>query len=409
MSGEIKPKLLLIADDLTGAIEAGGQLASRNVPNIVFTTPDFGDLPRDYEAVVVNTESRHLSPGEAARRVFSVAAKGEQTGVPFFYKKTDSTLRGNLGAELEAFAASTRVKVLPFIAAHPEVGRTTVQGIHFVHGVRLAETSFRNDPLNPVRHSIVAEVLAVQSGWAAKRVTHIDFPNEGAGFWIFDCESREDLGRIARCLRRENRLRAVAGSAAFVQELPAVLELGTERAELPRIRQPFLVINGSLNEVSLEQVREGLSSFDSLRLGVEILSMEEEAFLANATAKAARIDARENLLLYTILSADEAERFNADARALGLDSPAAAQAVRQRLAKLALRLLRERKIGTLVISGGDTFMAIAEACEWGGLRPRAQLVPGITLSQPEGSDLVLVTKPGGFGQPDFFARLISAP
>jgi uncharacterized protein YgbK (DUF1537 family) len=96
-----------------------------------------------------------------------------------------------------------------------------------------------------------------------------------------------------------------------------------------------------------------------------------------------------------------------DAAALGVRGAAVAERVRKRLGKLVSLLLTRRPIETLIISGGDTFMAIAEACEWRGLRPRAQLAPGITLSQPEGRELLLVTKPGGFGARDFFARLIS--
>src|SRR5690349_10157375 len=109
------PDALVIADDLTGANDAGVQLALAGVRSIVFADCPVNRLPRDYPAVVINTESRHLAPSEAAQRVRRVAALGKQEGVQYFFKKTDSTLRGNIGAELEALLEVTDSPSLSFV------------------------------------------------------------------------------------------------------------------------------------------------------------------------------------------------------------------------------------------------------------------------------------------------------
>ena len=38
----------------------------------------------------------------------------------FFYKKTDSTLRGNIGSEIAALMDACKMERLPFIPAYPK-------------------------------------------------------------------------------------------------------------------------------------------------------------------------------------------------------------------------------------------------------------------------------------------------
>src|SRR5262245_10463373 len=146
----LTPTLLVIADDLTGANDAGVQFALCGIRSIVFADSKIEKLPPEYPVVVVNTESRHLPPREAAERVRKVAEIGLAAGVQYFYKKTDSTLRGNIGAELEALRQTTGASFIPFIPALPDLGRTTREGTHYVHGIPIAETAFAKDPLNPI-------------------------------------------------------------------------------------------------------------------------------------------------------------------------------------------------------------------------------------------------------------------
>ncbi|MBA3439624.1 MAG: four-carbon acid sugar kinase family protein, partial [Pyrinomonadaceae bacterium] len=97
-------KLLIIADDLTGANDTGVQFAKKGIPVFVMTgeTNDLQRRASDFQVLVVNTESRHLSMHEAAERVRGVVESARAAGITYFYKKTDSSLRGNNGSELQA-------------------------------------------------------------------------------------------------------------------------------------------------------------------------------------------------------------------------------------------------------------------------------------------------------------------
>src|SRR5678816_2652134 len=109
------PIILAIADDLTGANDAGVQFAAAGIRSVVFANHHLERLPRDYPVVVINTESRHLAPAQAVERVRKIGLMGMAAGVRCLYKKTDSTLRGNIGAELEALLSATGAAGIPFV------------------------------------------------------------------------------------------------------------------------------------------------------------------------------------------------------------------------------------------------------------------------------------------------------
>ena len=129
-------ELLIIADDLTGAIEAGVQLSKQNITAEVVIDSNSDLTPvlnnKNITALVINTESRHILPEEAAQRISSVLNSVKNSGIKYFYKKTDSTMRGNIGSELEAFLKGTNRSVLPYIPAHPKLKRFTRKGFQYI-------------------------------------------------------------------------------------------------------------------------------------------------------------------------------------------------------------------------------------------------------------------------------------
>ncbi|MDR1060470.1 MAG: four-carbon acid sugar kinase family protein [Clostridiales bacterium] len=97
-------ELVVIADDLTGALDTGAQFAKQGVATFVAgrAEPDFSAADPSCAVIAVNAESRHLPAREAAERVRRIVRDAMAHGARRFYKKTDSGLRGNVGAELAA-------------------------------------------------------------------------------------------------------------------------------------------------------------------------------------------------------------------------------------------------------------------------------------------------------------------
>src|SRR4030095_1882768 len=82
----------------------------------------------------------------------------------------DSTLRGNLGAEIEAIMDVVKPDCAIIAPAFPKYGRTTVDGVQHLHGRPLHETEFSTDPTAPVKDADIARRLTEGSSRKAGRL-----------------------------------------------------------------------------------------------------------------------------------------------------------------------------------------------------------------------------------------------
>ena len=220
--------ILALADDLTGALEVGARFAGAGIPSVV-TTRWSDDAP----AVVIDTETRHLPANEAARVVHEFVRQAASARL--VYKKTDSTLRGNIAAELDALLSAFPAEPLIYAPAYPAMGRTVRDGNLYVDGVPVSETEFARDRLNPVAQSHVPSLLA-------------ECPRASA-VQVIDGETDADLDAAARGVAR-----LAAGPAAFATAIARSLDIPrVQPPSLPGIER-CLVINGSMHDISARQI-----------------------------------------------------------------------------------------------------------------------------------------------------------
>lgn len=158
-------RLLTIADDFTGALDTGVQFAARGARTCVVTDPayDFSRVEAENQVLVLDAETRHLTPEAACGVVRRAVEEALAAGFTHIYKKTDSALRGNVGAELAAVLEGAGAESLAFLPALPKMDRVTRGGVHYIGGVPVAESVFGQDPFEPVRCSSVAEIIAAQT------------------------------------------------------------------------------------------------------------------------------------------------------------------------------------------------------------------------------------------------------
>ena len=103
----------VIADDLTGAFDTGVQFRNWGMSVEVFRgSRSLEDFPSESDVVVVDTESRYDDPETAYGKVFKATEKILSLGVNWLFKKIDSTLRGNLGSEIDAVMDAEGMSVL---------------------------------------------------------------------------------------------------------------------------------------------------------------------------------------------------------------------------------------------------------------------------------------------------------
>lgn len=77
----------------------------------------------------------------------------------FLYKKVDSTLRGDIIAELKAMVEVFQPELVVLLA-FPKAGRTTENGIQKVNGTPLLETEMVRDPRNPIAYDNIIKLLS---------------------------------------------------------------------------------------------------------------------------------------------------------------------------------------------------------------------------------------------------------
>jgi len=390
--------VLVLADDLTGAGDAGAQCALRGVRSLVTTQLDVrpGDTG-DAHVLVVDTASRHDSPAGAARKVTAIAARFRDAGVRRFYKKTDSTLRGNVGAELAALAAALGAPGICFVPAYPEAGRCTRSGIHYVGGVPVAESAFGRDPRCPVRESSVARLLAQQSPLPVRSIPITAFEGPGQpieGIVAVDASSAGDVSRIAAVVGRQERV-PCAGPVGFFGRLLDQWDLPRDPLPRPSCPGPLLLVNGSLHERSLQQTAWACGhGFHGVRFASEELACG--ACAQRVAAEAARtLAAGQDSVIGSAAG-------NGHAGAASCESAAASIAATMR--EVDRRLGRSR-LPALVIFGGDTAAAVVSALGITRLWPVAFLDDGVSVSATGAEGRVIVTKSGGFGPVDIAGRV----
>lgn len=405
-------KLLIIADDFTGALDTGVQFAARGARTCVVTDPayDLSQVKAELQVLVLDAETRHLTP-EAAYGVVRRAVEGALgAGFTHIYKKTDSALRGNVGAELTAVLDGAGAERIAFAPALPKMNRVTRRGVHYIDGVPVAESVFGQDPFEPVTASSVPEIIAAQCGTPAVVHGSEETAAEGPGIQIYDAESDEDLLRLGRRLGREG-LRLTAGCAGFAAALAELLELRGTPPVLPDLVPALFVACGSVNPVTLRQMAVAEAhGFPHIHLTP--VQKLEPGWLETEDCDAAvrswlETAARERRFILDVNDPEDRGDTDRYAKERGLTTEDLRRRISAQLGQLVRRMLDGGLDATLLCTGGDTLLALTGAVKVAELIPVCELDTGAVLTDfvYQGKTHHIISKSGGFGEPDLFYRL----
>ncbi|MFB6173851.1 MAG: four-carbon acid sugar kinase family protein [Halobacteriales archaeon] len=377
---------LVVADDLTGAADTGSRFAARGYRTAVALEgrPDADVLVRD-------TDSRHLDPGPAADRVREAVA-GVDAGV--VYKKVDSTLRGNLGAEVDAAMAAAGADLAVVAPAFPANGRTTVGGIHLVDGTPVARTEAGTDPAAPVPTSRIGALLA----GAERPITRVGIGTVAAGAGaVADALADAPEGALAVCdAARGDHLAAVAGGADDAEA--EVLYVGSAGlAGHVRRGEGVLGVAGST-------APETLAALAALP-EEQVVALDGEGIVAGTAAgvdrAVAALDATGRAVVTAARSAEDVEATLEAGREAGLDPAETRDRVARALAGAVAGAYGRRPVGGLFATGGATAAATLAALGGDGLAPTGhEVAAGVPIGRVRGGDadgIPVVTKAGAFG------------
>jgi beta-glucosidase len=404
-------KIGIVADDITGAGDIGGIFARHgHAVHICSGQLRAGMLDgQRADVVIVDTSSRCVSSQVARERVRAATRELLTWGAERFWKKTCSVFRGNVGPEFEAMLEVLGEGFGLAVAAYPENGRVTRNGIHYVHGRPLAESEFARDPLHPrMQSSLVKELEdgggrrvalldleALRGGQAGKRIAHARA--DGFHYLLADAESPADIAALARAAAGE---RVSLGSAGLAEALARLWEPTTPYLPLRDIvlpRSPALIVAGSLMPQSRAQIAGWGNAI--VLSAATALSGDPAALAALAPQARERLAGGEHVLVCSDGDAAAARRMGEQS---GLDAAETSRRIAAALANLAAKVDPRR----LIVLGGETSGAVCEALGIDHSIVLHEIEPGLPLTMTADGRL-LVLKSGSFGSPDFVARALA--
>jgi uncharacterized protein YgbK (DUF1537 family) len=414
--------LAIIADDLSSATDCGAQVVRSGLSVVVpFRGYSLPQQARAAQVISIDTDSRSLSADQAYSKVKAAAQKLVAEGWTHFYKSVDSTLRGNLGAEIEAVLEIVKPDCAVIAPAFPKYGRTTVDGVQYLHGRPLHETEFGSDPTAPVKDAKIATRLAegsrrrvgqltldqVRAGPSQMTSAIRGLLADGVELVVADIAEQDDLKRICLALS-ESDLRIVwVGSTGLAEFVPLAFRVAamsdTCKQDHKTDSRPALALVGSASETTREQLR-----YAQTHHGLNIIYFDPARLIQNKASElneaSEKIHAALNLsydvALVVRASRDEIAATQQLGSALNMSAAQVAQWIVDGLAHVGSELVGEGRISGIVATGGDTANALCNTLGAQALAILGEVEAGIPIMRLLGEhSLPLVTKAGGFGSP----------
>jgi uncharacterized protein YgbK (DUF1537 family) len=350
--------------------------------------------------VLAGADSRAVSASQAAERVAQVVQHfAAQLQQGWLFKKIDSTLRGNVGAETAAALHASGKRLALVAPAVPRLGRTTREGKVWVNQRLLTDTEFASDPKTPILSPRVLDQMQIDG-------TEIDLPTLRSdrldavlaavhGVVVVDAENEADLARLITAAARLAEKPLLVGAAGLSDALGAALSVRPSR--------PVLAVVGSMSSSAQQQIATLLK-----QRAVEIVDVDiRQLFQQPAWPDRDRwIEQAETALRagrHTVIRTCQHESQRHDIGHLSQQHSVTRQqlgeAISQLLGEITHSLCRTQLPHALYLSGGDVAIAVAQALGASGFKIQglvAGCVPHGVLLNSEFT-LPVMTKAGGFG------------
>jgi D-threonate/D-erythronate kinase len=358
----------ILADDLTGAADAGLPFAARGYATNIWLAEGQGFVSAAIH--VYDTASRSNSPEQAAAKVRSLCEILKASNCPLIFKKLDSTLLGNLAAEIEAVMEALGFELALIAPAFPAMGRTLVEGRLCLFGEPSDPPRFLPALLREQGASSVGQVGLdiLKHGAEAIAESLSQLAAKGARLIVLDSDSQEDLRQIAQAAELLDSRTLLAGAGALAGEIAGTLPIAScsERAADEQSTESgcVLLVIGSANAVTERQLNHLLH----LR---PVVALEADSIIDLMALKG------ESYVLLRVKPGSRAEFFSG-----------------------VISALLGHGLRGLVLSGGDTAEAVARCLNASGIRLGGEIVPGVPWGHIIGGTamgLPIATKSGGFG------------
>jgi uncharacterized protein YgbK (DUF1537 family) len=388
--------LLILADDLTGAADSAARCHHAGLPATIYLEPPTTALP--VGAVALTSDSRYLPPDLAAQRVCDCLRPFQQQPDVVWYKKIDSTLRGNLGAELDAMltilAAPDSAPCVVICPAFPAQGRGLVDG-YLVHNQSPPRTLhlptlLAQQTTRPVASFALSDV---QAGVRHLATLLAEAYHQHKQLLVVDALGEGDLDTVVAAAQQALPNALFCGSAGLIEKLARsqISAKISTPATATLLKRPILALVGSGSAMAHRQLA-ALRSVPNVGVFVVRPELEPTGQMPTHQAQIGWV--------YHHPQPGPSEPLEGER----------ARALAAHLAQVALLLIEQLEPQTLLLVGGDTTVHVLAQLGIGQLLVVAELLPGIPLLRGRdryGRDRQIVTKAGNFGDEQTLVQLFA--
>lgn len=422
-------KIIIIADDLTGANATGVLLVQQGFKAATFINLDkYKSMQNDdYDILSINTDSRAIKKEEAYKRVKSIVELFKEEDVKLFAKRIDSTLRGNIGAEISAILDNVKDDTYAIVVpSFPASGRACVGGYLMVHQVPLEKTAVATDPKTPVFTSKVVSLLEEQmqekigfieldtvlKGSDSIKDSILSQTGKGCRIIVVDATTNDDIINIAKAVK-DTGLKVISAdpgpfTAALSAELLDLPKEGRGKKVLLTIGSVSRLTKKQLDEFKLEY-RPFIAEINASRLLNEETREKE---INEAVDKLISNLSKFEVIGATTLSEENILNLSLIAKELKISEDEVSQQISGGLAEITVKTLEKSNslLGGLYISGGDVTVAVCNALGAAAIEVKDEVLPLAVYGRIIGgtyNNIPVITKGGLVGDEKAIIKCIN--
>lgn len=384
-------KFRMVADDLTGA-NANCSLMKKIGLNAATLFNLDEEFPEEYNVIAFTTNSRAMESEEAYIKVKEALEKLKSEEVELYSKRIDSTLRGNLGVELNAFFDVLGEEYMGIaVPAYPASNRIVANGTMFVNGELLLSSDAGRDAKTPVFTSNVIDIFRKDLNYKADIIYIEDLEkgvkylskliksknSQGVRLLVFDALIDSHIEIIASAVL-DSGLKFFASDPG-----PFTLEVANQMLERDEVLSKVLMVVGSVTDISIKQIRELLNSYDFAVVKVDagLLSQKgkRDKEIDRASKESLEKLHNKDYLLITTTPYEEGEK-RIDLMKIAQDENIHMDDVSIRIADGLAEVARNTIISDFsfagsFISGGDITVAFSNFMQSQGIEIREEVIP----------------------------------
>lgn len=372
------PRVLIIGDDVTGINASAALLVRRGFRCASFFAWELYEKEAcsEWEAVAISTNSRGVTPEEAEKRVLAAMKASYDSSVKWVSKRIDSTLRGNMGAEIKgmrSFLASDTITLV--VPAFPSSGRTCKNGRLLVHQVPLEETAAAKDPKAPVLTSQVISLLEEQ---LEESVGFIQLEVVEQGADLIERRLQELCAAGYRTILldavEDKQVLEIAQAAARIEPAVLAVDPGPFTAALTQVRlkeskreQKILLAVGSTTAVTRRQMADLQRNYDAYIEQIQVkellVSEYREKEIARVVTGLTTKGIKHSVIgMVTVGRDEDVLDMKKTASLASLTEEEVSLSISKAIAEVVFRVMEKAgaAMGGLFVSGGDVTWAVCQ-------------------------------------------------